>query len=299
MRKFLILSMLAMSLPAWSAAVPQGSHYDSHMQQVAYNQLNSTVVNTRAGYVTTLVFSDDEAVIGDPQVGFPKGWSATKEANRVYIRALPISQPVTGEDGAATEQVFLPNAKDWKTNLFITTTKHIYSIDLNVLDDDAPDKNQAFVVSWQYPAEARKADDAANRARQKEYEAEQERNRIAKAFNAAEAPRNWDYAMQVKPGSEVIAPDFAYDDGRFTYLGFSSVKKIPSPFVIVNEKEQLTTPKVTNQKNYRVLVIPSLSQKFVLRYGEAVIGLVNQGYGKVVVNNSNTVSEAVDVEIKQ
>ncbi|EKN4845175.1 hypothetical protein WDB64_004242 [Yersinia enterocolitica] len=42
-------------------------------------KINSTVINTRAGYVTTLVFADDEAVIST-EVGFIKGWAVTKEA---------------------------------------------------------------------------------------------------------------------------------------------------------------------------------------------------------------------------
>ncbi|GFV90248.1 hypothetical protein TNCV_4379631 [Trichonephila clavipes] len=30
----------------------------------------------------------------------------------------------------------------------------------------------------------------------------------------------------------MIAPDFAYDDGRFTYIGFCSMKKLPAVFCI-------------------------------------------------------------------
>lgn len=299
MRNFIICLMLALSVPAWSAAVPQGSRWDSRMQQTYYNVQNSTVINTRAGYVSTLVFSDDEAVI-DTQVGFIKGWQVDKNANRVYIRPVPITQPVTGADGTNASQVFLPESKDWKTNLFVTTSRHFYSMELNVLDETAPAKNQAFVVTWQYPEDTRKASEAATLARQKEWSAAQEKSRIEKAFTASTAPRNWDYFMRVKTGSNVIAPDFAYDDGRFTYLGFSPLKKIPSPYVIVNGKEQLTAPpQVKQQKNYRVMVIPSLSEKIVLRYGDAVIGLVNQGFGKVAVSNSSTVSPAVTVEAKQ
>ncbi|VFS87433.1 Type IV secretory pathway, VirB9 components [Raoultella planticola] len=40
-------------------------------QNVSYNSQNATVVNTRPGYVTTLLFDDDETVI-DAQAGFPK-----------------------------------------------------------------------------------------------------------------------------------------------------------------------------------------------------------------------------------
>jgi type IV secretory pathway VirB9-like protein len=44
-------------------AYPTGSRYDARVQQVVYNPLNVTVVNTRPGFMTTLVFDSDEAVI--------------------------------------------------------------------------------------------------------------------------------------------------------------------------------------------------------------------------------------------
>ncbi len=48
---------------AWAAAIPQASRYDSRVQQVIYNPQNVTVVNTKPGFMTTLVFDNDEAVI--------------------------------------------------------------------------------------------------------------------------------------------------------------------------------------------------------------------------------------------
>ena len=297
MRNLFVILTLMLCSSAWGAATPQGSRYDSRMQQVAYNVQNSTVINTRAGYVTTLVFADDEAVIST-EVGFIKGWAVTKEANRVYIRPAPITQPVTDADGSTVQQAFLPESKDWKTNLFVTTSAHFYSLELNVLDEGAPASSLAFVVTWNYPEASRKASMDAVKARQKELTEAQEKSRIAKAFNAATTPRNWNYAQRVKQGSEMAMPDFAYDDGRFTYLGFSPLKKIPSPFLLVNGKEQTTIPSFSQQGNYRVMVVHSLAPKLVLRYGDAVVGIVNQGFGLATVSNGSTVSPAVKLEEK-
>ena len=36
--------------------------------------------------------------------------------------------------GNNVSQLFLPTAKDWKTNLFVVTSKRDYSLELNVLD---------------------------------------------------------------------------------------------------------------------------------------------------------------------
>jgi type IV secretion system protein VirB9 len=286
-------------LPAWGAAVPQPSRYDSHMQQVSYNPQNSTVIRTQAGYLSVLVFGDDEAVIGDPQVGFEKGWTVTKDANRVYVRPSPIKQAVTDENGTNVDQVFTPEDKDWKTNLFVTTTKHYYSLELRVINDDTKADNLAYVVTWNYPGQRREDKQKAEAARQKaEYDA-QNQARIDKAFKVASAPRNWSYTKIVAKGSENIAPDFTYDDGRFTYVGFSALKKIPSPFLLVNGKEQIPPGLSFEQKgNYRVMVLHTVNPKLILRYGDAVIGLENTGFGKATVGNGSTVSPAVELEEK-
>ncbi|MBA0219461.1 TrbG/VirB9 family P-type conjugative transfer protein, partial [Pectobacterium brasiliense] len=86
-----------------------GSGYDSRMQNVSYNSQNATVVKTRPGYVTTLLFDDDETVT-DAQAGFPKGWTVTKSDNRVGVSPNPITQPVTDASGNNVSQVFLPTA---------------------------------------------------------------------------------------------------------------------------------------------------------------------------------------------
>ncbi|MFI2896510.1 P-type conjugative transfer protein VirB9 [Klebsiella aerogenes] len=296
--KLLTVALLLASCSTWGAALPKGSSYDSHMQNVSYNSQNTTIINTRAGFVSTLVFDDDEQVI-DAQAGFEKGWTITTAANRVNIRPAPITQPVTDADGKTAKQVFLPTSRDWKTNLFVTTSKRYYSMVLNVIDDGSPEHGIAFVVRYQYPADMRKQSESARLARAAELQEKQDKERIDTAFMKATAPRNWDYTKRVASGSEMIAPDFAYDDGRFTYLGFSPQKSIPSPFVIVNSKEQVITPTFIKQGNYKVMIVRSLSPRFVLRYGDAVVGIENAGFGKVKIANGDTVSPSVTLETKQ
>lgn len=280
---------------AWGAATPRGSAYDSRMQNVSYNSQNATVVNTHPGYVTTLLFDDDETVI-DAQAGFPKGWTVTKSDNRVGVSSNPISQPVTDTNGNNVSQVFLPTAKDWKTNLFVVTSKRDYSLELNVLDHDSP--ALAFVIRYRYPAEAHRQSVAANAARQKQLQEMQEKQQIAAAFRQAATPRNWRYTKRVAVGSASIAPDFTYDDGRFTYLGFSPARILPSAFTVVNGREQAVTPRIVSQGNYTVMVVRSLSPRLVLRYGNAVVGIENTAFGNATVANGDTVSPDVTLEAK-
>lgn len=91
---------------AWGAAIPQASRYDSRVQQVIYNPQNVTVVNTKPGFVTTLVFDNDEAVIS-AKPGFDEAWEATPDANRVNVRPVALTQGAPGEDGNTT-QVVIP-----------------------------------------------------------------------------------------------------------------------------------------------------------------------------------------------
>ncbi len=51
------------------------------------------MINSAIGYITTVVFDDDEKVI-DAQTGYEQGWDISKADNRVYIRVLPVKQVV-------------------------------------------------------------------------------------------------------------------------------------------------------------------------------------------------------------
>ena len=291
----LLLSGLMVSCLAWGAATPRGSAYDSRMQNVTYNSQNATVVSTRPGYVTMLVFDDDETVI-DAQAGFPKGWTVTKSDNRVGVSPTPITQPVTDASGNNVSQVFLPTEKDWKTNLFVVTSKRDYSLELNVLENDSP--SQAFIIRFRYPDDERRQADAASAARLKLLCETQEKQQIATAFEQASTPRNWLYTKRVAAGSASIAPDFTYDDGRFIYLGFSPVKTLPSLFRVVNGQEQTVTPRIAKHGNYTVVVVRAMSPQLVLRYGSAVVGIENTSFGNATTGSGDTVSPVVTLEAK-
>lgn len=294
LKHILLLTGLLASCVAWSAATPRGSAYDSRMQSVTYNNQNATVVSTRPGYVTMLVFNDDETVI-DAQAGFPKGWTVTKSDNRVGVSPNPITQPVTDANGNNISQVFLPTENDWKTNLYVVTSKRDYSLELNVLDKDSP--AQAFVIRYNYPDEQRKESAAASATLRQQQQKAQDRQRIATAFGQVTTPRNWRYTKRVAAGSASISPDFTWDDGRFAYIGFPPTKTLPSIFRVVNGQEQAVTPRTIKQGNYTVMAIPATPQ-LVLRYGTSVVGIENDGFGRIPLTNSDTVSPSVMLEAK-
>lgn len=288
----LIPLALMMCGTAWCAAIPQASRYDARVQQVVYNPLNVTVVSTRPGFMTTLVFDSDEAVIS-ARPGFEEAWEATPDANRVNVRPVALVQGAPGADGNTTQVVIPPNSQDWHTNLLIVTTRRLYNVELNVIDDKSP-QQPAFQVIYRYPGEDREKASRETAARALEREQKQQQTDIQQALNAAQTPRNWDYLKYPGRDSTRIVPDFAYDDGRFTFVGFSPAKSIPSVTKALNGQEHVVNSSIRRKGNFTVLAIQEVTPRLVLRSGNAVVGLENRGFGKVQAADGATVSPQVE-----
>lgn len=192
--------------------------------------------------MTTLVFDSDEAVIS-ARPGFEEAWEATPDANRVNVRPVALVQGAPGADGNTTQVVIPSNGRDWHTNMLVVTTRRLYNIELNVIDDKSA-QQPAFQVSYRYPGEALEKTRQAEAVRQREQTQKQQQADIQQALNSAQTPRNWDYLKYPGSDSARIVPDFAYDDGRFTFVGFSPAKSIPSVTKELNGQEQVVNSSV-------------------------------------------------------
>ncbi|EJT4720274.1 TrbG/VirB9 family P-type conjugative transfer protein [Salmonella enterica] len=296
-----LLSLVMVSQMAVAAVSPSASRYDPRNQNVIYNPDNTTAINSASGYVTTLVFDEDERVI-ETETGFPAGWSVKKSDNRVYIRVKPVTQKIAiknadGEDQVA-QKVIDPETdlERWRTNLFIVTTKRNFSIELNARTMNKPEKI-AYVVNYRFPAEKRKQQAEIEKQRMQEYQKRQETQRINQSLANAKVPRNWNYWQRVAKGSSYIKPAYVYDDGRTTYFGFNPVQKVPSLFVQFGDQEMVTNPSVQQKGDFTVVAVNQLSDKWVLRLGNQVVGVENKGYGKVRLPSGTTVSPDVEKEV--
>lgn len=305
-KRALVIAFLMSAQVCQAAVVPSGSGYDPRNQNVNYNPQNTTVINSAVGYTTTLVFDDDETVIS-ARTGFPQGWTVNKEDNLVYVEVKPVKQTVqnnnTDENGKKSSEIVnvaLDPENDlerWRTNLFVRTTKRNYSMELNARTFSQPNKI-AFVVNYQYPQEKRKAQADIEKKRIEAFNKRQQEQTINRALENSKSPRNWEYWKRIADGSQSISPDYAYDDGRYTWLGFSPVKKIPSVFVMSGKQETLTNPVIKNSGSFTVIGIP-VDQRFVLRLGDLVVGIENRGFGKVRLPAGDTVSPSVEKEVVQ
>ena len=108
-------------------------------------------------------------------------------------------------------------------------------------------------------------------------------------------PRNWDYYMKVNTNSENITPDFAYDDGVFTYLGFDNTKIFPSAFAYDGE-EQIVNQHIKKENKFSVLVIHSIHKQILLRSGDKLVGVFNKGYAKNPLPKAPETSNDKEVE---
>lgn len=292
----ILISGLLASQFSFGAAKPVSSRFDPRNQAIAYNPYDTTVINVATGYLSTLVFDDDEKVI-EAKPGFEQGWDVQPSDNRVYIRIRPVTQNV--EQVSGEKQVVFDPENDlerWKTNLFIVTSKRNYSIELNATSFKLPDK-VSFVVNYRYPEEKKKESQKLEQQRLAELERKKEINDINRTLENAKSPRNWKYYARVAKGSEYIKPDYVYDNGNFTYFGFNPMKKIPSLFLQFGNQETITNPGIEKQGNYTVLIAQQTSDKWVIRLGDQVVGVENKAFGKIKLNDSDTVSEDVKIEV--
>ncbi|ECS5125995.1 conjugal transfer protein [Salmonella enterica subsp. enterica serovar Typhimurium] len=302
----LIMTLLIAAHVCHAAVLPSGSRFDPRNQIVSYNPNNTTIINSAVGYTTTLVFDEDETVIS-ARTGFPQGWAVNKEDNLVYLEVRPVKQTVqknnmdeNGNTSSESVSVALDPENElerWRTNLFVRTTKRNYSMELNARTFRQPEKI-AFVVNYQYPQERRKEQAEIEKKRTEALARRLEEQAINRSLENAKLPRNWQYWKRVAEGSQDISPDYAYDDGRYTWFGFSPLKKIPSVFVMNGMQETLTNPVIKQSGSFTAVGVP-VDKRFVLRLGEQVVGIENQGFGKVRLPAGDTVSPDVKKEVIQ
>lgn len=281
MKRILFIVLIALNLHALET--PKGSKLDARVSFATYNANDVFLVKCKNGYVSMLEFSDEERII-NIATGFSNGWELIDKENFLFIKpkAYQINQSeqsMTDENGEQIEfagsSVIEPNAKDWNTNLIVTTNKRIYVFDL-VLDE-----NINYKVQFSYPQEKKIKSDIKRMAEEQAAKEKQELAKLETETNRVNVPRNWNFMAHINKGSDTIAPDFAYDDGVFTYLGFSSIKTIPSVFLFdETNKESILNTHLKKDGNYDVLVIHKTAKCILLRSGDKLVGVFNAGYGK-------------------
>lgn len=276
----------ALSISAFAEQIPTPSKSDSRIRQQTYNANDVTVISASYGFVTAIIFSDQETIL-DVTSGFPEGWNlniSEGTSNILYVKPIPILQ---------NSILITPNEKDWRTNIIVRTNKRLYVFEAVYVSPDSQDRH--YAVNFRYPDDEKAAREAAKSEQQRQSQL----IAIEKALAEPPTPRNWNFTAKVNPGSEAILPDFAYDDGSNTYLGFARSKSIPSAFIREGEEEILVNFSMRQDNhNFVVMVIHVISPFILLRNGKQVVGVFNRGYGQQDYQYENTTVPNVERVLK-
>lgn len=258
---------------------PAGSDRDGRIKVVDYNERDVVAVDVSLSNATQISFGPTEEVL-DIASGFSLGWEIVNRRNHIYLKAKSIKGP----DGL----VVYPCAGKWDTNLMVTTTAHSYAFQL-IAHVDRVDKRLgydptvAFRVQFRYPAEEVKKAQKAEAAQA-----------AKKALDRRAPPRNWNYSMQVGPASESVAPTAAYDDGRFTYLRFPVHREMPSVYLVDAAGNESLVNTHIDPSEPDVVVIQRVAPQFVLRLGDEVVAVFNEGFdpnGRTIRQSSLQLSD--------
>lgn len=265
---------------------------DARIKYLTFEPDEIFTVKATSGYITVLEFAKSETVIS-AATGFKEGWDIGAMGHFVHIR--PIGFAAKEQGGEAIE----PNPIDWKTNIFIQTSKRTY---MGMLEVSANGDYQ-YRITFKYPqdeAERRRQKEAAEKRRKeaerKRKEAEAERKRIADELAKKTVPRNWNYMLKKNDDSDDITPDYVYDDGTFTYFGFNKTKSFPAIFEKEKEGESLLNTHTEKNNDYNVLVVHQLIKLIYLRKGDKLVAILNKGYG---VNPNYEYSDTINKNIKR
>ena len=289
--KKLIVGLLFFWSFLYALEIPQTSKYDKIITYAVFNAHQVFRIASANGYVSVIEFGKDERII-NTATGFSEGWELTDKGNLLFVKPKAYTTKYihseNPEEGNAVSEIIIdPNPSQWRTNLIVTTNVNMYVFEL-VLNS----KEKVYKLSFTYPQK-----ELENIQKlQDELKKQIEEDRLDTSLNRVSTPRNWDFYMKVNKESESITPNFAYDDGVFTYLGFDNTKTFPAVFAYELGKESILNTHIKKDGNYDVLVIHKTLPKILLRSGNKVVGIFNRGYAKNPRNSTPQTSNDEEVE---
>lgn len=232
------------STATWAQVTPGLCGKDAHVRCAVFDQTETYKVLYRPGNATIIQLEAGEVIDGPASglgVGDNKAWTVGAKANWA---------------------IFKPKAKQAETNFVIVTAKRRYILDL---EHAGPGEAPTWSLTFAYP------DTQAEQAAKEQ--AKQARARAMMHAGAAQsAHRNENYDMQ---GDAILAPTALWDDGRFTYFEFGTSRDIPSIYrKLPDGREEMINAHMDGDTR----VVHDTAAHFVLRLGQSVLGIRNNGY---------------------
>ncbi|NGZ07829.1 MAG: conjugal transfer protein [Nitrospira sp. LK70] len=279
---WLTVALLYSGASSQAAEVPAPSGGDQRVRYVTYQKDEVTKVTVRRGVVTRIVLGDDERIVIAGS-GFLA--DCAKQEAEWCVRA-----------DVGTNQVWVkPKDQATHNNLEIRTDRRDYSLEFTVVGDGRVGRKQhagqgqrgkdepMYRVIFRHPlvppnpAAMTAIQASAHRAKHAREKTDLLHERLD---SFTPEPRNWSYSMEVLPGGEDISPTLVFDDGRFTYFLFPPNREIPAIFFYSPLGEET---RINFHMEKDLAVVQRMGRRFVLRLGEAVVGIWNDAYDKTGV----------------
>lgn len=279
---WLTVALLCSGASSDAAEIPAPGDGDQRVRYVTYQKDEVTNVTVRRGVVTRIVLGDDERIV---IAGSGFLTDCTKQEAEWCIRA-----------DVGTNQVWVkPKDQATHNNLEIRTDKRDYSLEFTVVGDHKIGRKQStgqgqrgtdepmYRVIFRHPlvppnpATMTAMQASAHRAKH----AREKTDLLNERLNSfVPEPRNWSYSMEMLPGGDDIAPSLVFDDGRFTYFQFPPNREIPAIFYFSPLGEET---RINFHMEKDLAVVQRMGRRFVLRLGDAVVGIWNDSYDKTGV----------------
>ncbi|MGO3768175.1 TrbG/VirB9 family P-type conjugative transfer protein [Halomonas sp. AOP1-B1-8] len=262
-RYLLVACSSMIALPAMAVDIGTTSAYDHRIRTVTYNELDTVRLDGVVGIATHIRVAPNEEYVTHA-FGEEGGWAFSNVENNYFVR---------------------PMAENANTNLTIVTDRRVYHFLLNyigsyTIEEDGQPVEQFIENPWtmraatvgvrfEYPLE----DEAEQRQ-------ERERMRVAEALSQRDsnAPANMRYLRSNDSDAQDITPLNVWDD--YTQTWFKFPQNAPLPIIYrIDADGQETLVNVSVEGSYNnILRANGVAREWRVRYGDKVIGLVNEGY---------------------
>ena len=230
---------LALSLPA--------AAQDPRLVERLYDPNEVVRIEGRVNVQTTIRFGDDEA-IENVAIGDSQAWQVTpnRRANLLFVK--PLSARAT-------------------TNMTVVTDKHTYLFDLIA---NPSGRNPLYVLNFTYPEEPEPvlAEGEAPLPSANALEVAAANDDLA-VLDPAQLNFAWAGA-----GDPQLLPETIYDNGDATFLAWPV--GTPMPAILVKDHQGTEGP-VNFAVRGDIIVVEGVPSEIILRSGENMATLVNQG----------------------
>jgi type IV secretion system protein VirB9 len=216
---------------------------DPRLVERVYDPNEVVTIEGKVNVQATIAFGEDE-LIENVAIGDSNSWQVTpnKRANLLFVKPL---------NGKAS------------TNMTVVTDKHTYLFDLVARATAKP----VYVLKFSYPDEPGKDD-----------------TRLAGGPNADEVAAATDPYAVADPaqlnfawsgsGAASLLPTRTYDDGDATFLTWPADRSVPA--ILIKDQKGTEGP-VNYAVRGNVIVVEGVPREIVLRSGEFIARLINQG----------------------